>query len=118
MPKAFSGHRRRCERVHPELASSVAEVEGAWDERAETGRWRRSHGFLGRIGKMCILKHASNAAGMHKTMNVLDCLPKLAQPKAKQALREILQVETREDAEKAFDLLLKTYEPKYPKAAI
>ena len=55
---------------------------------------------------------------MHKTMNVLNCLPKSLQPKAKQALHEIWQANTREDAEKAFDLFVKTYEPKYPKAAL
>ena len=55
---------------------------------------------------------------MHKTMNVLNCLPKSAQPKAKQALHNIWQAETKADAEKAFDLFIKTYEPKYPKAAI
>jgi transposase-like protein len=55
---------------------------------------------------------------MHKTMNVLNCLPKSLQPKAKQALHEIWQANTREEAEKAFDLFLTTYEPKYPKAAL
>lgn len=55
---------------------------------------------------------------MHKTMNVLNCLPKSLQPKAKQALHEIWQANTREDAQKAFDLFLTTYEPKYPKAAL
>ena len=55
---------------------------------------------------------------MHKTMNVLNCLPKSAQPKAKHALHDIWQAETRVDAEKAFDLFIKTYEPKYPKAAV
>jgi len=55
---------------------------------------------------------------VHKTMNVLNCLPKSAQPKAKQALHNIWQAETQADAEKAFDLFIKTYEPKYPKAAI
>jgi len=55
---------------------------------------------------------------MHKTMNVLNCLPKSLQAKAKEALHEIWQANTREDAEKAFDLFLKTYEPKYPKAAL
>ncbi len=54
---------------------------------------------------------------MHKTMNVLNCLPKSSQPKAKQALHNIWQAETKADAEKAFDLFLQTYEPKYPKAA-
>jgi transposase-like protein len=55
---------------------------------------------------------------MHKTMNVLNCLPKSAQPKAKQALHNIWQAETQVGAEKAFDLFIKTYEPKYPKAAV
>jgi transposase-like protein len=55
---------------------------------------------------------------MHKTMNVLNCLPKSSQPKAKRALHEIWQANTREDAEKAFDLFIRTYEPKYPKAAL
>jgi len=53
---------------------------------------------------------------MHKTLNILNCLPKSVQPKAKQALHAIWQAETKEDAEKAFDLFIKTYEPKYPKA--
>ena len=54
----------------------------------------------------------------HKTMNVLNCLPKLSQPKAKSALHNIWQAETKEDADKAFDLFVKTYETKYPKAAL
>jgi len=54
----------------------------------------------------------------HKTMNVLNCLPKLSQPKAKKALHNIWQAETRKDAVKAFDLFIKIYEPKYPKAAL
>ncbi len=55
---------------------------------------------------------------MHKTMNVLNCLPKSSQPKAKQALHDIWQAGTRVDAEKAFDLFIRTYEPKYPKATL
>ncbi|MCU7908437.1 MAG: IS256 family transposase, partial [Candidatus Thiodiazotropha sp. (ex Lucinoma aequizonata)] len=55
---------------------------------------------------------------MHKTMNVLNYLPTLNQPKAKQALHSIWQAETQANAEKAFDLFIKTYEPKYPKAAL
>ena len=55
---------------------------------------------------------------MHKTGNVLNCLPKSTQPKAKKALHEIWMAETLSDAEKAFDLFIKTYEPKYPKATI
>lgn len=54
---------------------------------------------------------------VHKTGNVLNYLPKRAQPKAKQALHDIWQAETREDAHAAFDLFIKTYEAKYPKAS-
>ena len=54
---------------------------------------------------------------MHKTLNILNCLPKSVQPKAKQALHEIWQAESKVDAEKAFDLFVETYEVKYPKAA-
>jgi len=53
---------------------------------------------------------------MHKTMNVLNCLPKLSQPKAKQALHNIWQAETKADAEKSFDLFIRNYDDKYPKA--
>ena len=51
---------------------------------------------------------------VHKTANVLNKLPKSAQPKAKEALHEIWMAETRENAEAAFDLFVKTYEDKYP----
>ena len=53
---------------------------------------------------------------VHKTANVLDKLPKRLQPEAKQKLHEIWMASTRADAEKAFDLFVKTYEAKYPKA--
>lgn len=55
---------------------------------------------------------------MHKTMNILNYLPKSTQPRAKQALHAIWQAETRAEAEKAFDLFIQTYEPKYPKATL
>lgn len=54
----------------------------------------------------------------HKTMNVLNCLPKLSQPKAKAAIHNIWQAENKVDAQKAFNLFIETYEPKYPKAAL
>ncbi len=53
---------------------------------------------------------------VHKTANVLDKLPKRVQRKAKPALHDVWQAETREQAEKAFDLFVETYEPKYPRA--
>ena len=55
---------------------------------------------------------------MHKTMNVLNCLPKSLQAKAKQALHNIWQAATQAEAEKAFDLFIRTYEAKYPKATL
>lgn len=55
---------------------------------------------------------------MHKTMNVLNCLPKSSQPKAKQALHNIWQAETRVAAEQAFDVFIATYDAKYPKATL
>lgn len=54
---------------------------------------------------------------VHKTVNVLDKLPKSAQKKAKSDLHEIWMAETKEDAEKAFDYFVDAYGPKYPKAA-
>lgn len=53
---------------------------------------------------------------VHKTANVLDKLPKSMQPKAKAMLHAIYQAPSRAEADKAFDLFLRTYEAKYPKA--
>ena len=53
---------------------------------------------------------------VHKTANVLDNLPKRLQPEAKGKLHEIWMADTRERAHQAFDLFLRTYEAKYPKA--
>jgi len=55
---------------------------------------------------------------VHKTVNILNYLPKSSQAKAKQALHEIWQAETKADANKAFDLFIHTYEDKYPKATL
>src|SRR5262249_9611994 len=52
----------------------------------------------------------------HKTANALRKLPKGSQGKAKGMLHEIYLAETKAGAEKAFDLFVKTYEAKYPKA--
>ena len=55
---------------------------------------------------------------VHKVANVLNKLPKSVQPKAKAALHEISQAETRADAEKAFDSFLDRFSDKYPAAAM
>jgi putative transposase len=52
----------------------------------------------------------------HKMGNVLDKLPKSSQAKAKTLLQDIWMSDTRENAYKAFDIFIDTYESKYPKA--
>jgi len=53
---------------------------------------------------------------VHKTVNVLDKLPKSQHGDAKSALHEMWQADSRAAAEKAFDRFVKTYEDKYPKS--
>ena len=53
---------------------------------------------------------------MHKTCNVLNYASRTSQPKMKQALHDIWQAATRQEAEAAFDQFGRVYEPKYPKA--
>jgi putative transposase len=52
----------------------------------------------------------------HKTLNVLDKLPKSLHAKAKSELHEIWMSATRAAANKAFDYFLASYSAKYPKA--
>lgn len=53
---------------------------------------------------------------VHKTANVLNKLPKVIQPKVKQALHEIWMAPTKKDAYRAFDIAIATYSAKFPKA--
>jgi transposase-like protein len=53
---------------------------------------------------------------VHKTANVLDKLPKHKQPAAKEMIHQIWMADTRDNATKAFDAFLETYQAKYPKA--
>ena len=53
----------------------------------------------------------------HKLGNVLDKLPKRLQPKAKRALHEIMDADTREQADEQLAAFVATYEAKHPKAA-
>jgi transposase-like protein len=53
---------------------------------------------------------------VHKTANVLNNMPKSVQPKAKAALHEIWQAETKADAIKAFEQFLEIFGAKYEKA--
>mgnify|MGYP002716762288 CR=1 FL=1 len=53
---------------------------------------------------------------VHKTMNVLNALPKSLQEKAKGHLHDIWQAETKAEASAAFDFFVETYRVKYDKA--
>lgn len=53
---------------------------------------------------------------VHKMANVLNKLPKSMQPKVKVDLQNIWMAESKDAANKAFDLCLKRYQAKYPKA--
>ena len=53
---------------------------------------------------------------LHKTMNVLNALPKSVQPKAKAHLHDIWQAETRADATAAFGFFVDAYGAKWDKA--
>lgn len=72
-------------------------------------------GFWAALDEVCP-ESRQQRCWVHKTANILNCLPKSSQPKAKQALHQIWQAETRKNAEVAFDLFIRTYERKYPKA--
>jgi len=55
---------------------------------------------------------------VHKTTNILNSLYKTTQPKAKQSIYEIWQVETKINTEKAIEIFIETYQDKYPKATL
>ncbi len=52
----------------------------------------------------------------HKVVDVLDCLPRSAQPAARKALAHIRDAEDRKHAEKAIRDFTAAYQAKYPKA--
>jgi transposase-like protein len=73
------------------------------------GFWKALPQVLGHTrGQRCLV---------HKTVNVLNKLPKSQQPEAKAALQEIWMAASREDAYRAFDSFIVNHEAKYPKAA-
>jgi putative transposase len=53
---------------------------------------------------------------VHKMANVMNALPKSAQPAARAALSEVRDAEDRERAEQAIERFTKDYEAKWPKA--
>jgi putative transposase len=61
---------------------------------------------------------AKQRCWVHKTVNVLDKLPKKQQPEAKERLHAIWQAATRADAVAAFDRFLQLYQVKHDKACL
>jgi len=72
-------------------------------------------GFWAALGKAWP-KVREQRCWVHKTANVLDKLPKAAQPRAKKAIHQIYLAETKAEALKAWDTFVETFEAKYPKA--
>lgn len=55
---------------------------------------------------------------VHKTVNILNKLPKSLQSRADEDLKQIWMAASRKDADKAFDTFLERYGPKYPKVKV
>jgi len=75
----------------------------------------------GALGAWAALRDVFPEAGeqrcwVHKTANVLDCLPKRLQPRAKTMLHEIVEAPTRKDANLALETFREEFGAKYPKA--
>ncbi len=75
----------------------------------------------GALGAWAALRDVFPSAGeqrcwFHTAGNVLDCLPKRLQPRAKGLLNEIIEAPTRKDARQALETFREEYGAKYPKA--
>ena len=75
----------------------------------------------GALGAWAALRDVFPGAGeqrcwFHAAGNVIDCLPKRLQPRAKGLLNEIIEAPTRKDARSALELFREEYGAKYPKA--
>ena len=75
----------------------------------------------GALGTWAALRDVFPEAGeqrcwVHKTANVLDCLPKRVQPRAKMMLHEIVEAPNRKEARLALETFREEFGAKYPKA--
>ena len=119
--------------VRPDGTKEVVALEDGYRESAES--WRTLLRDLKRRGlRAPVLAVGDGALGfwaavrdvwpetaeqrcwVHRIVNVLDKLPKSLQPRAKQALHEIMYAETRAAAERAIAHFGEAYGAKYPKA--
>src|SRR4051812_25791578 len=88
-------------------ASGKARVTSPAPQRRLRSSERHRRGEMDRVDCVRIV---------HKTVNVLNKLPKSLQAKAKRALQDIWMAETKKDALAAFDAFVETYGVKYDKA--
>ncbi len=72
-------------------------------------------GFWAAMDEECP-KTRQQRCWVHKTVNVLDKLPKSLQGQAKSMIHNIYMAPTRRDAENAFDYFIEEFDLKYPKA--
>jgi transposase-like protein len=72
-------------------------------------------GFWGALGEV-FPDTVHQRCWVHKMANVMNALPKSAQPAARAALREVRDAQDRQHAEKALDSFVQDYEAKWPKA--
>ena len=72
-------------------------------------------GFWGALGEV-FPDTVHQRCWVHKMANVMNALPKSAQPAARAALREVRDAEDRQHAEKALERFVQDYEVKWPKA--
>ncbi|AIK96256.1 IS256 family transposase [Candidatus Odyssella acanthamoebae] len=72
-------------------------------------------GFWGALGKIWpTTRH--QRCWVHKPANILNKMPKALQSKAKADLHNIWMAESKEEANKAFNVFIEKYQAKYPKA--
>ena len=119
--------------VRPDGTKEVVALEDGYRESAES--WRTVLRDLKRRGlRDPVLAIGDGALGfwaavrevwpetaeqrcwVHRIANVLDKLPRSLQPRAKQALHEIMYAETRAAAEREITRFAQEYQAKYPKA--
>src|SRR5437667_5975678 len=119
--------------VRPDGTKEVVALEDGYRESAES--WRTLLRDLKRRGlRAPVLAIGDGALGfwaavrdvwpetakqrcwVHRIANVLDKLPRSLQPRAKQALHEIMYAETPEAAERGIGRFAPEYQAKYPKA--
>ena len=55
---------------------------------------------------------------VHKTVNVLDKMPKKVQPRAKEKIHDMYRAETKKEALEAYDAFMTLYGAKYPNACM